>query len=722
LNGDGTVNVADVQIAVNEALGLSPCTMNLDGTGTCDVADVQRVIAAALGGTCVVTSAASSTITLPVEVMGPNGTTTPVSFSIPAASSSLLGGTQTLSLQVHGLKYETEASVQVNNSSWIPINSSTVTLQGLAGAYGGIGGGYHTLSMTMSLPAGTVVTGNNTVTFKFNATDGATSGYRVLAVNVIGSDGSSQLVPSSAFVWDNPNNWQPPLNDASDIATGQTLYTTATLTVPLTSGGTSTIKAHCADCHTQNGRDLKYFNYSNNSIVVRSQFHGLTAQQGNQIASFIRSLSYPNPGRPWNPPYQPGPGLDSLPVSAWSAGAGLGAVLSSDLAMLPYVAPTMTAADFSANGNFNARETPIAIQLPDWNGWLPRIHPIDAWGTAFTQDATYNDYLSLRANLVPNSATTYSQQSGNIASWTTDRYDFQSARTPAQSDSSWSNPTTGTQLYSIGQWQTVKMWEINQDFGLEDMAQSVFGPQSDTRAWFTNTPFFTAPSIMKMPPGAAGILNGSIASFYDISYVWYYLQMILDDSEKTQQCGSSPLDWGYFDASSTNLSENDSPSQSMIYFGMLTKGLQISQNGVGPEHGCSGGWNWRNSTPEGLVQRENTFFWNGVPSATRATLINSYVTSWFAVISSFTPQQFYAGGWTTASEPVTPGFAAANFASNMAFIIPHLKYWGLNSALAQAIEQWAATMWPSNGYNWAQTTTATCSTDSQGYAHCSTDN
>ena len=40
---------------------------------------------------------------------------------------------------------ETQASVQVNNSAWLPISSSTVTLLGNATAYGGIGGGFGTL-------------------------------------------------------------------------------------------------------------------------------------------------------------------------------------------------------------------------------------------------------------------------------------------------------------------------------------------------------------------------------------------------------------------------------------------------------------------------------------------------------------------------------------------------------------------------------------------------
>jgi hypothetical protein len=59
---------------------------------------------------------------LPLEVMGANGTQVPVSFNIPTGTS--LSGLQ-LYLQIHGLKYETEASVQVNGGPWIPINNTT---------------------------------------------------------------------------------------------------------------------------------------------------------------------------------------------------------------------------------------------------------------------------------------------------------------------------------------------------------------------------------------------------------------------------------------------------------------------------------------------------------------------------------------------------------------------------------------------------------------------
>ena len=53
LNADGVVNSLDVQIAINQALGLLPCGNSaLVGNGVCNAIDVQRVINASLGGTC----------------------------------------------------------------------------------------------------------------------------------------------------------------------------------------------------------------------------------------------------------------------------------------------------------------------------------------------------------------------------------------------------------------------------------------------------------------------------------------------------------------------------------------------------------------------------------------------------------------------------------------------------------------------------------------------
>jgi hypothetical protein len=53
VNGDGTVNILDVQAAINQAMGLAVCTVDLTGNGVCNAIDVQRVVDAALGGPCV---------------------------------------------------------------------------------------------------------------------------------------------------------------------------------------------------------------------------------------------------------------------------------------------------------------------------------------------------------------------------------------------------------------------------------------------------------------------------------------------------------------------------------------------------------------------------------------------------------------------------------------------------------------------------------------------
>jgi hypothetical protein len=53
LNGDGSINAVDVQLAIDQALGKSPCTTaDLQKNGRCSVIDVQRVINASFGAAC----------------------------------------------------------------------------------------------------------------------------------------------------------------------------------------------------------------------------------------------------------------------------------------------------------------------------------------------------------------------------------------------------------------------------------------------------------------------------------------------------------------------------------------------------------------------------------------------------------------------------------------------------------------------------------------------
>src|ERR1700678_637513 len=91
------------------------------------VADPTKSASAtiALTVTAPTTSTPSTAITLPVEVMGANGTTATVSVTGPSGTS--LPGQLTLWMQIHGLKYDTEASVQVNSSAWLMISTGNVS-------------------------------------------------------------------------------------------------------------------------------------------------------------------------------------------------------------------------------------------------------------------------------------------------------------------------------------------------------------------------------------------------------------------------------------------------------------------------------------------------------------------------------------------------------------------------------------------------------------------
>lgn len=631
----------------------------------------------------------SSTITLPLEVMGAAGTQVPVSFNIPTGTS--LSGLQ-LYLQIHGLKFETEASVQVNGGAWLPINTSTVTLQGYAAGVGGIGGGFATLKLTMNLPAGSITTGQNTLTFQFNGTDGITSGFRVLNFNIQTPSGT-QLLPSSLFVYDDPSTWQAPLNDPADIQAGQTLYTSGSLTVP----GTGAIKATCSMCHTQNGWDLKYFNYSNYSIQQRAIFHGLTAQQGNQIASYIRSLTSPAPAsaRPWNPPYQPGVGMDSTPVSEWAAGAGLDAVLDNDEDTLQYVMPGGSTANMAYNAFLNQREIPVAIQLRDWNNWLPSIHPVDAFGSTFTSSGLNTMYPKVRAELIPNDTTTYAAHHGDLVTWLSNQNSFFDIVRASPTSTEWNNATYTRSIYSVGQWMLVKTWEINQEYGLEGMPQAAFGPQAESRAWFANQPFFTSPQMLLIPQFAPGIGNGTQDIHMYDAFAWYQLQLILNDGNGTAS-GTWPIDRGY--------------SMSYILNG-LTWNNQTAQVRI-PMAGILMEW-FAKVMQSGDIQDVQPFFlvnyptpystFSDVSTSEKVQLMNTWLTLWWEDVQHFTTAEFLTKvGATTTFNANSPG----SFTGDLAWALPQLRYAGVESSLLSPIVSFVSGIWP--GYNWASDLNAAC--------------
>jgi hypothetical protein len=589
-------------------------------------------------------------------------------------------------MQVHGLAYADMVSVEVNRGAWISLNNDAAAVAEPGKSYGGIGGGFATLKLTVPLAPGAVFAGENAVRFRFNRTDGLASGFRVLAFNFINDDGGTVL-PAAAFVEEDPNRWAPPRPDPNDISAGKALWYNAPL-VADNRAGAPTIHAHCADCHAQDGRDLKYFNFSNASIVARSQFHGLSALQGEQIASYIRQLPVPNPGRPWNPPYQPGPGLDAQPVSHWAAGAGLTWALGSDDASLPYVfgKKAITPETFRPDGDLNPREIPVSLQLPDWNHWLPRVHPLDAWGPDFAPSELNTSAASLRT-LLGSPQLTKLISSGEIVNlfdrWTKSQRKFL-ARYQPRDATGWS-PELTNKVYSTQLWQLVKAWELENEFQLEGRGQEVFGPTGEPRTWFSTIPLATAPVEANIPDGPNGMDGSALTNEY-FSNAWYEVQVLVNSGNHRRH-DRTPIDWVYvIDRYRDMYRESHWPEPSRLLVAVI-KALQSSDPKIGPENQLKG---WRPDgtvDPRIMVSSDWTPMFQSLKPDVRRAIVESMLTAWLDKNLKYrTAQYFIQGGTGRSYKP--PKELAAISGGNVWEAVPLFEAAGVSPDTITRLRKW----------------------------------
>jgi hypothetical protein len=398
----------------------------------------------------------NNTVRLPLSVYPPDGVSAHVESRTVHASD--ISGVDSLYFRMHqpyyhvggnrsgdineGFDSEGAVSIRVNGGNWVDVRNENVDCAYIESERWCVGGTSSTLRFTIPASAfGSLQNGANTVDFRWNGTDEIRSGFRVLAFGFmtpadphvedfdgypgdINGDGIMDgAIDQTTFEWYDPSTWSAP--SGGNASNGESLWSQRNL---LEDGDGSSITAACADCHFRGGEDLKYFNYSNESITARSRFHGLTQQQGEDIAAYIRSItlrkengaSYEAPGSPWDPPFQPGPemlGSNKAPDQGdqvyWMAGAGLRWVLDKEREQ-PGTERDMLAHIFPKNGDpsqgidyiesgpyvgdlnwhhihtdstLDIEAIPINQQLPDWNNWLPDIHPLDFEANFLSTDA-----------------------------------------------------------------------------------------------------------------------------------------------------------------------------------------------------------------------------------------------------------------------------------------------------------------------------------------------
>ncbi|MFY0653483.1 MAG: T9SS type A sorting domain-containing protein [Cyclobacteriaceae bacterium] len=529
-----------------------------------------------------------SQILLPVEVIGEEGKIVERKLTLTKEMSTV---TERLWLQVNNMSYENKASIKINDGDWLNLNHSTVDMQYQEKARGGMAhGGFNTIRF--SIPATDFTAGENTIHFRFNMSDAISNGFRVIRLNLLDQQGS-KILPDEYFVEEDPNTWRPPYADSQSIEEGKDLWYNGKLWsnyLPEDREGFwygiklqpfQPIKATCSSCHTQDGRDLELFAYSNESIIERAKFHNLSQEEGKKIASYIRSLSDKHDnvnrhGRPWNPPYQPGPELEGKQIEYWAAGAGLDAVLDKDADMAEYMFPDgiseeSVADRFDSDKMVDRTQLPLAVQLPDWKHWLPMIHPIDAFdrnnfysdaNTAFSPAKAYPAYRKFLEDNSPLSEANANDMMIEIEEfWRNFRF-FLSEGADEGRGEHWraddgfaiTQGLIDEQLLefaatSLGRLLAVKNFEVVQEFDLQDKSHWFVDPidQPAERQWFGDMY-----QVFEIPPHFTACVYNDCRQFegqpnetgeYE-STAWYQLQAVVNGGNGMIS-HNSPVDYNY---------------------------------------------------------------------------------------------------------------------------------------------------------------------------------
>ena len=470
------------------------------------------------------------------------------------------------------------------------------------------------------------------------------------------------------------------------------------------------ILAHCGDCHMNDGRDLKYFNYSNYSIIQRSKFHGLSELQGQQIASYIRAglPKVPNPGEPWNPPYQPGPGLESQPVAKWAAGAGIQWVLDNDLATLPYIYPNgyLESAVDAANGWIDMIEIPVANQLPDWNHWLPQIHPIDAFGAnTWTPSSMNQRYLSMRNSLTTN-LTAYispptgtSEALGNFSAFNQDLWNFSQTDKNALYGgiNGCGTNALAYQVLNVGRWQLTKQFELFQDFALEGLIPAATGMSAvtpDNRAWDGGAVFLD--SAKRLCSGAsANAFNGSAQLDDGYAGQIYMLAIILNSGHR-QRNGNDPIDWAYNHDVQGKIHWTNPYPMVANFLEMYIRGQQEQVVPGAAPLDQNFGWNptW-GARIQALVNPEyNASGFGPFTSLLPGQALTPILQTWLAQMQMFTPAQYYAAGEADPSYVPSNNYDSSEIGDQIYNMIPLFRQYGADGPTLNSIAQWAARVWP----------------------------
>jgi hypothetical protein len=495
---------------------------------------------------------------------------------------------------------QSAADVRLNGGPWVAINNENVGCAWNDQLHGCVAGMHHAIAFTIPVDVlGTPTRGPNRLEFRFNGTDGIRSGWRVLHFGFMRpEDPSIEFFDGRkhgahdvhVFTEDLGQDVPASYDDDANFRAGEALWNRTGILEELDG---QPIEASCSSCHARDGSDLRYFGYSYRTTVARARGHGLSATEANQIASYVHSQdltdrqgeTYAPPGRPWNPPFQPGlcygrgsdQSPDDVPAYWWAAGGGIDCVLRQEREgpgrkdMLAYLFPKngnpANGVDYTADGRLNAnhiavgnddsgrinlREIPITSQLPDWNKWLPDIHPMDAVPHKWANSGIQAAEAKMEEAIAEGSVDDISQA--------VKVYDLtaRNGDQPPNADgiyaSSWCCGNNGGEVASLAM-RNYTMTRVNAAFIRHDRYGEAPSLNPNGRKPFTEPlgrvgharlEFNAGPHINKDDnPFTAPYQYANQAQDVCHTHTWYYLQVVMNPGISDNASGQSPVDWGY---------------------------------------------------------------------------------------------------------------------------------------------------------------------------------
>ncbi len=529
------------------------------------------------------------------------------------------------------------------------------------------------------------------------------------------------ILADPVAAWDDPSTWTAP--SGGNAGTGATLWAGAPLVNPHAGYVNDALTVACADCHTESAGDLKYFAFSNESIEQRSIFHGLSLQDGKNIAAFIRaaSITRPSKSRPWTPLYGPCPTVDAQTINDWSAGGGIDCVLTYGNDAREYMAPGGNYSTWAPDSRLNTHEIPMQWQMPTWNQLLPAVHPADYAPTSnFFSDPVYTNYTAFRAAVTPGNYASYAafgQPPINFLYLHNYFITLQIPNTPGIDNiAGFIYPSAYPLGFnSIFQWAITKQWETMHEYQVEAMCPQIYTTTYGSatspagyldRCWQVQIPFNIA--FHKVFFGTKrNPIDDSITSHVYQSNVAYVWQAVLN-SGNLRQTGDNPMDiaytWGYLtDASSprpsdwllelqTIITAQSSWDQPLVDTGLGS----FSYNGIGSFFALAIGARW------GL---------SFTSAADITALFNEVADLWAAVISGKGNTAAWQAWNTAIAQDCTSGATAAynsfgTYCDGAAFNIPLYVNLGVTGSKINTIQTWASAVWPAHNFDYDRSSAA----------------